>query len=168
MPGGDNGRCLAMLISLRCGHVVLAVLRPGEEGRRGATVALAPALERATTRGMVPDWEIRALIVDAMARDGLDEAKLADRAVGRALGLAEPGHVLLPFLWHRRRRCWTDTGARTALTQPSPLRSSACSTSRAGQPRRRAHLSEAVLASVAAVGWRQQGAGAVVSPSDAQ
>ena len=43
-------------------------------------------------------WEIEALVLEAIARDALGDLGAASRALERALDVAEPGGLLLPFL----------------------------------------------------------------------
>ncbi len=70
---------------------------------------LAPLLEDSTPvmASVVPEargprqsraWEIEALVLEAIARDALGDPGAASRALERALDVAEPGGLLLPFL----------------------------------------------------------------------
>ena len=43
-------------------------------------------------------WPVQALLLEAIARDALGDADLAERALERALDLAEPEGLLVPFL----------------------------------------------------------------------
>jgi len=74
-----------------------AALRLAQGDPRAATAALAPVLA-----GSAPVvWEngrTLAYVLEAVARDALGDAGAADRALERALGLAEPDGLLLPFL----------------------------------------------------------------------
>jgi len=64
---------------------------------RAAVAELAPVLD-----GPVPAywqvWLMRFYLLEAIARDALGDAAAADAAIERALDLAEPDGVLLPFL----------------------------------------------------------------------
>ncbi|HET9973595.1 MAG TPA: LuxR C-terminal-related transcriptional regulator, partial [Streptosporangiaceae bacterium] len=66
---------------------------------RAATAALAPVLD-----GSAPvAWQnelAEAYVLEAIARDALGGSGAAGRAVERALDLAEPDGLLLPFLLH--------------------------------------------------------------------
>jgi LuxR family maltose regulon positive regulatory protein len=46
-------------------------------------------------------WMAHAWLLEAVARDALGEAAAAEDALEHALGLAESGVVLVPFLFHR-------------------------------------------------------------------
>lgn len=52
---------------------------------------------------MWPNWLIQAFLLEASARDALGDQDAADRALERALDLAEPDGYLLAFLLHRAR-----------------------------------------------------------------
>ena len=47
---------------------------------------------------MASVWEIEALLLEAIARDALGDPGAASRALERALDVAEPDGLLLPFL----------------------------------------------------------------------
>ena len=76
-----------------------AALRLAQGDPRAATTELAPVLA-----GSAPVvWQngrAQAYVLEAIARDALGDAGAADRALERALGLAEPDGLLLPFLLH--------------------------------------------------------------------
>lgn len=76
-----------------------AALRLATGDPRAATAALAPALG-----GSAPvAWQnelAEACVLEAIARDALGDSAAADRALERALDLAEPDGLLLPFLLH--------------------------------------------------------------------
>jgi len=76
-----------------------AALRLATGDPRAATAALAPALD-----GSAPvAWQnelAQAYVLEAIARDSLGDSGAADRALERALDLAEPDGLLLPFLLH--------------------------------------------------------------------
>ncbi len=94
-------------------RIATATLRLARDDPEGATSVLAPLVqERALT--MRPRvWPVQALLLEAIARDGLGDRDRAQRALERALDLAEPEGLLIPFLLypatellekHRRRR----------------------------------------------------------------
>jgi LuxR family transcriptional regulator, maltose regulon positive regulatory protein len=76
-----------------------AKLRLATGDPRAATAALAPVLE-----GSAPvAWQnelAEAYVLEAIAREALGDSGAADRALERALGLAEPDGQLLPFVLH--------------------------------------------------------------------
>jgi LuxR family transcriptional regulator, maltose regulon positive regulatory protein len=80
-------------------RVVTAALRLAQDDLHAATAALGPVLD-----GSAPQirrtWLIPAFVLEAIARDALGDPAAADRAVERALDLAEPDGALLPFLLH--------------------------------------------------------------------
>jgi LuxR family maltose regulon positive regulatory protein len=80
-------------------RTVEALLRLAQNDPVAATVTLAPVLDR-TTSGLHPAWQVRAFLLEAIARDALGDTGSATRALERALDLAEPDGVLLPFLLH--------------------------------------------------------------------
>jgi LuxR family maltose regulon positive regulatory protein len=49
-----------------------------------------------------PRWEIQALLLKASAEDALGDTGASSRALERALDLAEPEGLLLPFVQHPR------------------------------------------------------------------
>jgi len=76
-----------------------AALRLATGDPRAASAALAPALA-----GSAPvAWQnelAEAYVLEAIARDSLGDSGAADRALERALDLAEPDGLLLPFVLH--------------------------------------------------------------------
>jgi LuxR family maltose regulon positive regulatory protein len=76
-----------------------ALLRLTRGDPAAATVALAPVLDGAVS-SLQPAWRVQAFLLEAIARDALGDAGGASRALERALDLAEPDGVLLPFLLH--------------------------------------------------------------------
>jgi LuxR family maltose regulon positive regulatory protein len=76
-----------------------AALRLATGDPRAATAALAPVLD-----GSAPvAWQnglAQAYVLEAIARDSVGDSGAADRALERALDLAEPDGLLLPFLLH--------------------------------------------------------------------
>jgi LuxR family maltose regulon positive regulatory protein len=77
-------------------RVVLAALRLARDDPEGTVEALAPIDTSTEVDASV--WEIEALLLEAIARDGLGDLGASSRAMERALDLAEPGGLLLPFL----------------------------------------------------------------------
>ena len=86
-------------------RAVLAALRLARDDPEAAVDALAPLLDDSTPvmASVVPEargprqsraWEIEALVLEAIARDALGDPG----AASRALDVAEPGGLLLPFL----------------------------------------------------------------------
>jgi LuxR family maltose regulon positive regulatory protein len=79
--------------------IATAALRLATGDPRAATAALAPVLD-----GSAPvAWQnglAQAYVLEAIARDSLGDSGAADRALERALDLAEPDGLLLPFLLH--------------------------------------------------------------------
>jgi LuxR family maltose regulon positive regulatory protein len=78
-------------------RAALAAILLAERDARGAIDVLAPVL--AGTAPIVRDFSvINALLLDALARAALGDAKAAEDDVERALDLAEPDALVLPFL----------------------------------------------------------------------
>ena len=78
-------------------RVVLASLRLAQDDPEAAADALAPIIDD-TTWAETSLWGIEALLMEAIARDALRDPGAASRALERALDIAEPDGVLLPFL----------------------------------------------------------------------
>jgi LuxR family transcriptional regulator, maltose regulon positive regulatory protein len=80
-------------------RVATAVLLLAQGDPHAAATALAPVLD-----GSAPQvWltgQTHAFLLEAIARDALGDQVAADRALERALDLAEPDGWLLPFLLH--------------------------------------------------------------------
>jgi LuxR family maltose regulon positive regulatory protein len=80
-------------------RIATAVLRLAQDDPRAAAAALAPVLD-----GSAPvlqwAWLAHAFLLEAIAQDALGDAAAADRALERALDLAEPDGALLWFLLH--------------------------------------------------------------------
>jgi LuxR family transcriptional regulator, maltose regulon positive regulatory protein len=77
---------------IAAGAVALA-----EGDPEGALERLAPVIERSVP-SLVPTWAaVHALLYDALARELLGDARGADAVLERALELAEPEGLLLPF-----------------------------------------------------------------------
>jgi LuxR family maltose regulon positive regulatory protein len=78
-------------------RVVLATLRLAHEDPEGAAAALAPIFAGASPIEN-PRWEIQALLLKASVEDALGDIGASSRALERALELAEPDGLVLPFL----------------------------------------------------------------------
>ena len=80
-------------------RIAEAALRLAQDDPGAATAAIAPVLD-----GSAPfvwqNGQAQAYVLEAIARDTLGDQDAADRALERALGLAEPDGFLLPFLLH--------------------------------------------------------------------
>jgi LuxR family transcriptional regulator, maltose regulon positive regulatory protein len=101
---GETGRAeqaLAGLDETGRGEMrnALAALRLAQGDSQAATVALAPVLA-----GSAPvtnaGWMSQAFLLEAIARDALGDPVAAERALERALDLAEPDGALFGFLLH--------------------------------------------------------------------
>jgi LuxR family maltose regulon positive regulatory protein len=80
-------------------RVVLATLRLAQDDPEGAAAALA-AIFAGASPAETARWEIQALLVKARVEDALGDTGASSRALERALDLAEPDGLLLPFLLH--------------------------------------------------------------------
>ena len=78
-------------------RVVEATLRLARDDPQGAAAALAPIFAGASPIDSAR-WEIQALLLKASADDALGDIGASSRALERALDLAEPDGLLLPFL----------------------------------------------------------------------
>ena len=78
-------------------RVTIAVLRLAQGDPEAAAAALAPVLD-GSAPGPVRRRLIHSFLLEAIARDALGDPGAADRALERALELAEPHGHLLPFL----------------------------------------------------------------------
>ena len=79
-------------------RVVVAALHLAQDAPEDATAALAPFLDDSDAAVNDAAWAIQALVVGAIALDALRDAGGASRALERAVDLAEPDGLLLPFL----------------------------------------------------------------------
>jgi LuxR family transcriptional regulator, maltose regulon positive regulatory protein len=77
-------------------RVVLAALRLARDDPEATLEALAPI--DTSTRVNASVWEIEALLLEGIARDGLGDPGAAAQVLERALDTAEPDGLLLPFL----------------------------------------------------------------------
>jgi len=92
-------------------RIAVAELRLAQGDAHAATAVLAPVLDDPAPVAHSL-WRVRALLLEAIARDALGDADAAARALELGLDLAEPESILLPFLLdpapelldrHRRR-----------------------------------------------------------------
>jgi LuxR family transcriptional regulator, maltose regulon positive regulatory protein len=80
-------------------HIAQAMLRLTQNDPHAATAALAPVLDGSVPM-ICPPWLAQAFLLEASARDALGDEGAAERALERALDLAEPDGALLPFSLH--------------------------------------------------------------------
>jgi LuxR family maltose regulon positive regulatory protein len=78
---------------------VIAALRLAGDDPQAAAVALAPVIA-GSVPSAAPLWLVEALLLEALARDALGDQVAAERALERALDVAEPDHARLHFLLH--------------------------------------------------------------------
>jgi LuxR family maltose regulon positive regulatory protein len=78
-------------------RVVHATLRLAQDDPEGAAAALAPIF---TGTSPLENPEIEALLLKASVEDALGDTGASSRALERALELAEPKGLVLPFLLH--------------------------------------------------------------------
>jgi LuxR family maltose regulon positive regulatory protein len=80
-------------------RIATAVLRLAQDDPEAAAVALAPVLDGCAP---VVSWSLQnqAFLLEAIARDALGDVGAAERALERALDIAEPDGALLMFLLH--------------------------------------------------------------------
>jgi LuxR family maltose regulon positive regulatory protein len=76
----------------------IALLRLAQHDPLGATAALAPVLDGSVR--VHPLWVVAAALLEAIARDELGDPAAAERALERALDIAEPDRMLFPFFIH--------------------------------------------------------------------
>jgi LuxR family maltose regulon positive regulatory protein len=79
-------------------RTVIAVLRLAQDDPQAATVTLAPVLDGSVPVMDPQFWLVEAFLLEAIACDTLGDTGAAERALERALDLAEPEGVLLWFL----------------------------------------------------------------------
>jgi LuxR family transcriptional regulator, maltose regulon positive regulatory protein len=100
---GETERAEQVLAGLgeqdrQCGEIrtVIAVLRLAQHDPHAATAALAPVLD-GSAAPVRETWLVEAFVLEAIARDALGDPAAAERALERALDLAEPAgaHLLL-------------------------------------------------------------------------
>jgi LuxR family transcriptional regulator, maltose regulon positive regulatory protein len=81
-------------------RITLAALRLAQDDALGATAALAPVLDGSAPVVNPRVWLTQAFVLEAIARDALGDGVAAERALERALELAEPDGIVWPFLLH--------------------------------------------------------------------
>jgi LuxR family maltose regulon positive regulatory protein len=81
-------------------RVAEAVLRLAQNEPEAATDALQPVLDPSAWPAILDGWIITAFLLAAIAHDRLRDLAEAERALERALDLAEPDGMLLPFVLH--------------------------------------------------------------------
>jgi len=79
-------------------RVAAAVIHLAQGEPEGAIGVLAPVLDRSAPVLHGPSTVTEAQLLDAVARERLGEQRLAEASLERALDLAEPEGVLLPFI----------------------------------------------------------------------
>jgi LuxR family maltose regulon positive regulatory protein len=80
-------------------RIAAAVLRLAQDDPRAAMAAIAPLLD-GSAPVVWPAGLVEAFLLEAIARDALGDPSAADRALERALDLAEPDGALLWFVLH--------------------------------------------------------------------
>ena len=102
---GDTGRARQALAGLRDEdrdrgeiRVAEAALRLAQDDPRAAAAALAPVLD-GSAPPVWPRWLVSAFVLEAITRDALGDRAAAWRALERALDIAEPDRVLLPWFF---------------------------------------------------------------------
>ena len=102
---GDTGRAGQALAGLRDEdrdrgeiRVAEAALRLAQDNPRAAAAALAPVLD-GSAPPVWPRWLVSAFVLEAITRDALGDRAAAWRALERALDIAEPDRVLLPWFF---------------------------------------------------------------------
>jgi LuxR family maltose regulon positive regulatory protein len=79
-------------------RIAAAALRLARDDPTGATDILAALLDERALMMRPRVWPVQALLLEAIARDRLGETEPAERALERALDLAESEGLLVPFL----------------------------------------------------------------------
>jgi LuxR family maltose regulon positive regulatory protein len=90
---GDKDRDLGAM------RISLAALRLAQDNPHAAVAALAPVVDGSAPLPW-PTLLAQAFLLEAIARDALGDRGTAERALERALDLAEPDGVLTVFLLH--------------------------------------------------------------------
>ena len=78
-------------------RIAAAMLRLAQDDPQAATTALAPVLDGSAALAR-RTWLVEAFVLEAIARDTLGDAGATERALERALDLAEPDGALSYFL----------------------------------------------------------------------
>ena len=98
-------------------RIAIAVLRLAQDDPRAAIAALAPVLDGSAPL-IWPTWLTQAFLLEAIARDALGDQGAAERALERALDVAEPDGVLTCSCCTRCRACWSATPGTAPPTPP--------------------------------------------------
>jgi len=80
-------------------RIATAALRLAQHDPQAAIGALGPVLDGSAPK-LRRTWLMEALVMEAIAREALDDASAAGRALEHALDLAEPDGALVTFLLH--------------------------------------------------------------------
>ncbi len=83
-------------------RITTAMIRLAQDDPHGATAALAPVLDGSAPL-VWPPWLAHAFLLEAIANDEVGDHGAADRALERALDIAEPSGALLAFLLYPAR-----------------------------------------------------------------
>jgi LuxR family transcriptional regulator, maltose regulon positive regulatory protein len=78
-------------------RITIAMIRLAQDDPHGAIAALGPVLDGSAPLAW-PPWLVHAFLLEAIAQEALGDRGAADRALERALNIAEPDGALLPFL----------------------------------------------------------------------
>jgi LuxR family transcriptional regulator, maltose regulon positive regulatory protein len=89
----------------------IALLRLAKHDPQGASAVLAPVLDGSVRAH--PVWVVEAALLEAILRDTFGDAAASGRALERALDVAEPDRVLIPFLIHPAPRLLERHRSRT-------------------------------------------------------
>jgi LuxR family transcriptional regulator, maltose regulon positive regulatory protein len=109
-------------------RVPAAAIHLDEGSPEGAIELLAPVTER-SVESLIPTWAaIHALLFDCAAREQLGDTRTAEASLERALDLAEPEGLILPFTIIPRRR----RGRQRRFTRSSPAPTATTRRRRAG------------------------------------
>ena len=79
-------------------RVAAAVLRLAQNAPEAAVRALAPVLNGSAPLTNAHLWQVHAWLLEAIAHNALGDAGDARRALERALNMARPENLLVPFL----------------------------------------------------------------------
>ena len=100
-------------------RIALAALRLAQDDPDAAIAALAPLLDGFASVAWSPLWAVPAFLLEALARKARGDAGGAERALERALDLAEPEGLLLPFLLHPAAKELLERHSRYRTTHAS-------------------------------------------------
>jgi LuxR family transcriptional regulator, maltose regulon positive regulatory protein len=79
-------------------RIAEASLRLAQDDPQAAIAVLGPVVDRSAPMENAHLWDVQGFLLTAIAGDALHDAGAARRALERALDLAEPEHLLFPFL----------------------------------------------------------------------